>query len=161
MSATASVERSEQLGVGGVLAQSPSHTIPGLDAYNGLRVAVGWPAFDLSALAAAFDRTLYFSCIHDGQQLIACGRAVGDGYCFAYLQDIMVQPRVQRQGFGTLVVQDLLNQVRKTLRTEGYCGLLAVKGTEEFYRRLGFGCQSETNSAMGFYVSASQKDGQI
>jgi len=137
----------------------PAHSAPTVEAYNGLRVAVGWAAFPVSALEAAYKQTLFFSCIYEGSELTACGRAVGDGYCYVYLQDIMVLPRVQRKGLGTIVVKDLLAQAMDLLGTAGYCGLLAVNGTENFYQKFGFESQAHTNTAMGFYVKAVENEG--
>ncbi len=135
------------------------HEAPTVEEYNNFRVAVGWKALDPSAVRAALDRSLYLSCVRDGPALLACGRAVGDGL-YVYLQDIMVLPSSQRGGLGTLIVEDLLRQTLEHMAVGGYCGLMALKGTEDFYSRFGFKSQAATDTAMGFYVQSKEGKGQ-
>ena len=63
-------------------------------------------------------------------------RAVGDGETILYIQDLIVDPSIQNQGWGTLLLKtmsDRYPQVRQKI-------LLSddVAETLSFYRRLGW-----------------------
>jgi GNAT superfamily N-acetyltransferase len=67
---------------------------------------------------------------------------------YLYIQDIMVAPDAQGKGFGRAIVQHLLSEIPPQLCSEGILALLAVPGTEEFYRKLGFSAVWPHNTAM-------------
>ena len=68
------------------------------------------------------------------------GRIVGDGAVIFYVQDLIILPEVQGQGIGGLILETLIDFVKKT----GYPGtmvmldLMCAKGRERFYKKHGF-----------------------
>ena len=72
----------------------------------------------------------------EGEEIIGMGRAISDGVSDAYIQDITVLPEFRGQGVGTVIVQEILKQ----LRADGlqWIGLIAGRQSHPFYRKIGF-----------------------
>ncbi len=69
-------------------------------------------------------------------ELIGMGRAISDGACDGYIQDVVVAESCRRQGIGGEIVRRL-----SELMTDAgvdWIGLIGAPGTESFYRNLGF-----------------------
>lgn len=126
---------------------------PSPDEYNSMRASVGWSRLDREATILSLKSTLYMGFVRDSRdELVAFARVIGDGYIYTYFVDVMVHPQHQRQGIGSRLMLDLGKKVDSRLTPGGFCGLLAVNGTETFYERFGFKPQGATNTAMGFYT---------
>jgi len=71
-----------------------------------------------------------------GADIIGIGRAISDAVSDAYIQDIAVNPSYRRKGIASRIVEELVNR----LRQDGlaWIGLIAERGTQPFYDRLGF-----------------------
>ena len=101
--------------------------------------AVGWTAYlsQPDRIKPAFDHSLCVLELCDEQdRLMGFVRAVGDGETILYIQDLIVDPSIQNQGWGTLLLKtmsDRYPQVRQKI-------LLSddVAETLSFYRRLGW-----------------------
>ena len=101
--------------------------------------AVGWTAYlsQPERIKPAFDHSLCVLELCDEQdRLMGFVRAVGDGETILYIQDLIVDPSIQNQGCGTLLLKtmsDRYPQVRQKI-------LLSddVAETLSFYRRLGW-----------------------
>jgi len=72
-------------------------------------------------------------------EAVGMGRVVGDGAIFFYVQDVAVCPDHQGQGIGADVMSALVGWVRENAPDKAFAGLFAIKGTEPFYERFGFG----------------------
>lgn len=72
--------------------------------------AVGWTNYTQrpDMLRDAFAGSRDVLAAYDGTQLVGILRAVGDGASILYVQDILVQPRWQRRGVGSALMQALL-----------------------------------------------------
>ena len=70
------------------------------------------------------------------EDIIGIGRAISDGVSDAYIQDITVSRAFRRQGIASRIVKQLV----KALQQDGlsWIGLIAERGTQEFYIRIGF-----------------------
>ena len=70
------------------------------------------------------------------ESIIGMGRAISDGVSDAYIQDITVNESFRRQGIASRITQELVKKLHK----DGlyWIGLIAERGTQEFYIRLGF-----------------------
>ena len=101
--------------------------------------AVGWTAYlsQPERIKPAFDHSLCVLELCDEQdRLLGFVRAVGDGETILHIQDLIVDPSIQNQGWGTLLLKtmsDRYPQVRQKI-------LLSddVAETLRFYRRLGW-----------------------
>ncbi|MFC1887071.1 GNAT family N-acetyltransferase [Thermodesulfobacteriota bacterium] len=71
-----------------------------------------------------------------GNEIIGMGRAISDGASDSYLQDITVKASYRNQGVGSQIIERLVRR----LNSAGlkWIGLIAERGSHEFYSRLGF-----------------------
>ncbi|HKM34437.1 MAG TPA: GNAT family N-acetyltransferase [Lachnospiraceae bacterium] len=105
-----------------------------------LRVATGFAEIPIDhAKKALKNGLLNVSVIYNGE-LVGMGRLVGDGAMYWYLQEILVLPKYQRKGIGTMIINHLVDYV-KTSSTTGLfttIGGVSAKGKEPFYEKMGF-----------------------
>lgn len=85
-------------------------------------------------LRTVFTNSRYVCVVHDGEQLVAAGRALADGADCAYICDVAVLPAYQGSGLGRQIVQRLVEAARGHKKIILY----SVPGKEGFYRKLGF-----------------------
>ncbi|HLZ56558.1 MAG TPA: GNAT family N-acetyltransferase [Ktedonosporobacter sp.] len=111
---------------------------PTLDEYQRLRVAVGWGEADALAAQKSIDNTLYWVCVLKDDIVVGCGRVIGDGGLCFYVQDIIVLPAYQGQGWGGRIMEKVMDYVRANAHQGGFVGLMAAKGVEDFYLKYGF-----------------------
>lgn len=112
--------------------------LPTVDEFLALRDAVGWGGADGEATTRSLRNSLYGVCLMDGAQVIGCGRVIGDGGLCFYVQDIIVAPTYQRQGYGRQIMDRVMAYVDAQACRGGFVGLMAAKGVEDFYRAYGF-----------------------
>lgn len=98
---------------------------------------VGWGTRNVSDVETAFSKCPYVTVISQNNNIIAAGRAISDGLYYAMLCDIVVRTEYQKQGYGTLIVDDLLQQVSHL----SWVTLTATPGRTAFYKRFGFSLQ--------------------
>lgn len=113
---------------------------PSAEEFNYLTNFVGWGTRENLIVEEALKNTLYSLCVYDDDRLIGYGRIIGDKTIFLYIQDIMVIPEYQNKHIGTVIMENLLKQIKEykkinpNIRT--YLG--ASKGKEPFYEKFGF-----------------------
>ena len=80
----------------------------------------------------AFENSHTTVFIYCGDQLIGFGRAISDGVYQAAVYDVAVIPEFQRKGFGTIIIQNILDRVSQ-------CNVILYTspGREAFYKTLG------------------------
>lgn len=108
--------------------------------YNALRKAVGWePLCPEQARQGLAGSACVISC-YDGGTIAASARVIWDGGYISYLADVMVMPEYQGKGIGRHLVEAAIAFMRSQLK-EGWkikMVLIAAKGKEPFYKKLGF-----------------------
>ena len=108
------------------------------DEIRQLYAAVGWSAYtdNMTALKTGFQNSLLVLAAYEGDALCGLLRAVGDGATIVFIQDILVDPKMQRRGVGTALVRALLDRYASVRQIE----LLTdnTEKTKAFYRSLGF-----------------------
>ncbi|MGH2637198.1 MAG: GNAT family N-acetyltransferase [Actinomycetota bacterium] len=111
---------------------------PTVEEYRRLRDAVGWGEIPEEGLAAGLGSAL-FSCVvlHDGEA-VACGRVIGDGGMYFYVQDVIVIPEYHGKGLGAQVMEAIVGYLGGTAKTGAFVGLMAAQNAEGFYERYGF-----------------------
>jgi GNAT superfamily N-acetyltransferase len=102
-----------------------------VDDYLALVRRVEPGSYDAGRAAAALEQTINIGA-WDGDQFIGVARVLSDGYFFAALADVIVDPDYQRRGVG----RELMNRAyEKTPR--GALSVGAVQGTAAFFDRIG------------------------
>lgn len=129
-----------------------------------LRVEVGRVCIPLPQAEAALRSGLYNVTAFYGEKAVGMGRLVGDGAMYWYIQDMAVLPEFQRQGIGKHIVEMLLFHAYE--HTPSGCfstvGLMAAKGKEGFYEKLGFKGRPDNGCGAGMmcYVEKPQAEGE-
>lgn len=110
-----------------------------VDEFRALREASGLGAFSVKASTIALANSLHGAWLRDDcGTLIGMGRIIGDGGCFAHVTDIAIKPAFQRQGFGTVIVAELMGWADQNLPKGCYISLIADPGAEKLYEKFGF-----------------------
>ena len=109
------------------------------DDYCSLRKSVGWLNFSKRQAETALTHSLYTITVVENGHTIGMGRLVGDGLYFVVV-DIVVQPVFQKNGIGSEILNRIIEYVDKVTPVGGRSSvqLIAEKGKEVFYEKLGF-----------------------
>lgn len=106
------------------------------DDLNALRTAEGWKVRNIEQWKRVFDHTIYMTCIVKNGELVGTGSVAGNGR-MAMVHDLVVKKAFRHNGYGTLIMNDLIAQVQ----TNDYYALSLHKddsGLARFYSRFGF-----------------------
>jgi GNAT superfamily N-acetyltransferase len=112
--------------------------IPTVEDYLDLREAVGWGRLDEQMTARGLANALFTVCLLHNDKVIGCGRVIGDGGLYFYLQDIIVLPAFQGKGLGKRLMKAILVYLEEHARPEAFVGLMAAKDVSSFYTQFGF-----------------------
>lgn len=105
-----------------------------------LRMETGFAEIPVEHARKALQNGLMnVSAIYHGE-LVGMGRLVGDGAMYWYLQEIIILPRFQRKGIGTMIVNHLVDYAKANSDTGKFTtiGGVSAKGKELFYEKMGF-----------------------
>ncbi len=110
------------------------------DGFASIRSQMGWEDKPLAQIEGALLRGLCTISAYDGETLVGMGRLVGDGAMYWYVQDVVVLTAYQGRGIGTEIMRRLMERVASggIPGTTVTVGLMAAKGKEGFYTKLGF-----------------------
>lgn len=115
---------------------------PSVQEFLSLREAVGLEDVDPEVVREAMLRSVYGISVFSDGEIIACGRIVGDGSLYFYIQDVMVRPGFQRDGIAELVMDEIMDFLRQRVSKSSVIGVVGVQGDEAgFYNRFGFKCK--------------------
>ena len=125
-----------------------------VNEFNYLYEEVGWGAYSYECSKKALDNTLYSISIYDEDKIIGFGRLIGDGICFIYIHDVMVEPKYQSKKIGTKIMNQLIKKIeeikKENLDMRVYLG--ASKGKEGFYKKFGFITREEAGLGAGMIL---------
>lgn len=118
-------------------------TIKEYESYNeqeilNLYKSVGWKNYtdNPEMLKNSYANSLKILGAYKNEKLLGIIRVVGDGHSVVLIQDILVCPEYQRQGIGTALLKQILQEYKhvyqKHLLTEN------TEKTIQFYKSLGF-----------------------
>ena len=104
-----------------------------------LRESVGWKGVEYQ-VEKALESGLYNVIVKDNNEVVGMGRLVGDGIMYWYIQDVIVNPKYQGKGIGKEIMRLLTRYIEKNSLpgTTVTIGLMAAKGKEDFYEKLGY-----------------------
>ena len=100
--------------------------------------AVGWTNYTNQPLMLeqALSHSLVIYLALDGDAVVGLIRLVGDGFSSVLVQDLIVLPSYQRQGIGSALMKEALEDYKDTYQVQ-----LVTEETEKnlgFYRFMGF-----------------------
>jgi predicted N-acetyltransferase YhbS len=97
---------------------------------------LGWShAADPTRLRIAVERSAISIVAVDDGEVVGFARALSDEAFAVYIADVLVRPARQRQGIGRALVETILDHY--PLERYHHQVLVAERGAEGFYRRLG------------------------
>lgn len=100
--------------------------------------SVGWLNYTKNPimLKNSFMNSLKVLAAYNEDGLIGLIRVVGDGFSIVYIQDVLVNPLVQRRGIGTALIKRIMDEYKNVYQMN-----LLTDNTErtiKFYKSLGF-----------------------
>ncbi len=109
------------------------------ETYYHLRESVGWNNYSEKQAKQAMKNTVYSIAVKEEAKPVAMARLVGDGLYYMIV-DVVVAPAYQGQGIGSKLLEMLLDYIENNLPEGGRVSiqLVAEKGKEAFYEKLGF-----------------------
>ena len=111
---------------------------PTVEEYHKLCEAVGWEHVDVEATETGLRNALFSVCVIYGDKVIGCGRVVGDGGIYFYVQDVIVLPEFQGKGLGRRIMDAVMSYLDSHADPNAFFGLMAAKGVSRFYEKYGF-----------------------
>lgn len=114
--------------------------VPSTDEHAALAAAVGWQShFDDEVRGASLAASLAgVVCVDEHGAVVGMARAVGDGLQYAYVQDVIVDPRCEGLGIATDLVSRLIELLQPEDDIELFVGLFASDAAVGVYESLGF-----------------------
>lgn len=108
--------------------------------YNRLREEVKWGAVSNEQAQNSINNSAYVVSCRDNGMTVASARVLWDGGTQAYICDVMVSPDHQLQGIGRELIQHIMTYLRSQMKDgwKVFVSLMAAKGKETFYSKLGF-----------------------
>ena len=109
------------------------------EIYHELRNCVGWKNWSEEQARKALKNSAYNIVVQDGAEAVAMARLIGDGIYYIIV-DVVVVPSYQGQGIGQRLIEMLLEYVTQNQPAGSRVSvqLIAEKGKEGFYEKLGF-----------------------
>jgi ribosomal protein S18 acetylase RimI-like enzyme len=132
--------------------------IPTVSEYQFLREAVGWHNHPTTIAAQSLQNSLYSVCAVHENDVVGCGRVVGDGYIYFYLQDVIVLPKYQGYGIGSKITENIKNYVLSIAQPGAFFGLMAAAGASSMYEKFGFKCRPQNMPGMFMWVGQDLLD---
>ena len=111
---------------------------PAVAEYQRLRASTGWSQVSDDCAGAGMERALFSVCAVCGGEVIGCGRVVGDGGLYFYVQDVIVLPDYRGRGIGRSIMSAIMGHIESHARPGAFIGLMAARGYAGFYERCGF-----------------------
>jgi GNAT superfamily N-acetyltransferase len=127
----------EETGVMSRLIQI-SDRLPTVDEHARLFERVGWPWYGEESTRRALESSSFGAVATRGDDVVGMGRVVGDGSVFFYLQDLAVDPDLQRLGIGSSLIRALVCKARTLSAGPIFVGVFATPIAVALYERHGF-----------------------
>ncbi len=128
--------------------------IPSVNDFNNLRELVGWGKVDEKLSEKGLKNSLYSLCLYINNEIIGICRLVGDGYLKVYVEELIIHPEYQKKGFGTLIMNKIVDYIDKNYKKGCSIGLFAAKGLEKFYNRFNFIKRKDDAPGMQYIIKS-------
>lgn len=113
------------------------HEVPSTAQYLELRRTAGLSEMSEEGAKIGLPRSCFAVTLYEKDKLIGMGRVIGDGGCFFQITDIAVRPSHQGQGFGKIILQEIMSFLA-TVPERSYVSLIADGDASKLYAQYGF-----------------------
>lgn len=127
------------------------HQNPSSQEYCDLRKLSGLSPKTLEAAEISLPRSLYTVSIRENDKLVGMGRVIGDLGCFVQIVDIAVHPDYQGQKLGRLIMENIMDFIKKECHRCAFVNLFADVGF--LYQKFGF---VDSVKSQGMYLDWSR-----
>jgi len=116
------------------------YNMPSAKNYINLRVKAGMGKKDQNRAEIALKNSLFTISIYEdnSESMLGFGRVVGDGGITYVISDIMVDPKYQRQGYGTIIMQEIDRYLSQNTYEDSYICLIANSPADKLYKKFKF-----------------------
>ena len=116
------------------------YNMPSAKNYINLRVKAGMGKKDQNRAEIALKNSLFTISIYEdnSENMLGFGRVVGDGGITYVISDIMVDPKYQRQGYGTIIMQEIDQYLSQNTYEDSYICLIANSPADKRYNKFKF-----------------------
>ena len=116
------------------------YNMPSAKNYINLRVKAGMGKKDQNRAEIALKNSLFTISIYEdnSESMLGFGRVVGDGGITYVISDIMVDPKYQRQGYGTIIMQEIDQYLSQNTYEDSYICLIANSPADKLYNKFKF-----------------------
>jgi GNAT superfamily N-acetyltransferase len=111
---------------------------PTLREYKDLREVCGWGNVSDESTQVSIDNALYSVCLEENKRIVALGRVVGDGGMYFYVQDVIVVPSRRGLGYSRIIMNKIMEYLKKEAPQGAFVGLMAAENAEPLYKKYGF-----------------------
>ena len=114
---------------------------PSIIEYRHLATSVGWsPSNDDAVIEAILAAPVFAVVAEDTsiQETVGCGLLLGDNATFYYVKDVMVHPKLQRNGVGTAMMRVIADWLQTNAANNALAALISGEALETFYQQFGF-----------------------
>jgi GNAT superfamily N-acetyltransferase len=99
-------------------------------------------------VAAGLPNALFSVVLELDGEAVGCGRVVGDGGLYFYVQDVIVAAEHRGQGLGARIMDAVMAYLERTARPGAFVGLMAAQDIAPFYEKYGFRVRPERQPGM-------------
>ncbi len=111
---------------------------PTVAEYQMLRESAGWYKAADGPTKEGLQEALFSLVAEEEGAAIGCGRVVGDGGLYFYVQDIIVLPAFRGMGIGRGIMNGVMAYLERTVSRNAFVGLMAARGVTGLYEKYGF-----------------------
>ncbi|MGN0476838.1 MAG: GNAT family N-acetyltransferase [Ruminococcus sp.] len=110
------------------------------EEYFEIYSSVDWIGLRFSQIAGMLERSRHTFALYEGEKLVGMARLCGEISSFVYLNDFIIKPEYQNEGYGKFLLNYIVNFIRNNKPEEKSVKLevLSAKGKENFYKSNGF-----------------------
>ena len=122
--------------------------------YCELRSAVAWQPIVEEQAQSGLNGSDFIIACRDDDNIVGCARIFWDKGYIAYLADVMVKPKYQKQGIGKKLVSECIAYIDSQLKNGWRIKIVIVsaKGKKQFYEKFGFELRPNEHDGAGMQV---------
>lgn len=124
--------------------------VPDAENYAALRKQAGLSPRSEQGIKIGLGNSLFAVSLYAGGELIGMGRVIGDGGCFLQIVDIAVRPDYQGQGLGKVIMNELMDYLKRETPADAYVSLIADQPADKLYLKYGF--RYTAPDSLGMYL---------